>query len=81
MSFQFNSADQWALDRLVESILTAFASSEVTFGQTGYLIARILTMAADGNEYAVREWFAPARVAAWKKDCKDKAPQGPSRVR
>ncbi len=65
----FTTTDHRQLDRLIGSILEAFAAKEVTLPQAREAIAHVITAAAIGNEPEVRDWLGRERVGRWKKEC------------
>jgi len=70
MAIKFKAADHKALNRLIDSILSAVILTEVSPSQAREAIAHVLTPAAIDNEKEVRDWLDPQRVLRWKEECR-----------
>jgi hypothetical protein len=70
MPIRLSEDDHARMDEVVEDILKAHHTGEVTLRQAGQALAQIITAAAIGNETEVRAWINdPERFARWKELC------------
>lgn len=69
MTIQLKNYDNKKIDALIESVLLAHKSDEVTLDQARYLIGHLISGAAADNAALLQEWMDPSRIARWKEEC------------
>ena len=75
MAFKLNGFDESRLERLIEKLLTAYATGEVTLSQATFAFGHLIKAAAAGDEHTVKCWLIPATFMRWMKLDRDKRAQ------
>ena len=67
MAIKLSERDHRALDAMIDAILDAHVSGEVSPHAARGALAHVITAAAIENEGELRGWLKPETVAAWKR--------------
>jgi hypothetical protein len=71
MPAELTAKDHAKIDRIVETVLQAYAQAEVTLLQAQYLIGNLIAAGARNDGAELREWIDdPERVNRWKEECR-----------
>jgi hypothetical protein len=75
MAFKLSGFDESRLDRLIEKLLTAYATGEVSLSQVTFAVGHLIKAAAADDENTLKSWLIPATSTRWTKFARDKRAQ------
>jgi hypothetical protein len=79
VSMHFNATDHQQLDALLDGMLQAVVTTEVTPRQAREAITQIILAAVINNEPVVRDWLGPDRLDRWIRLCREAQEGGEER--